>query len=973
MDEGDVSIALCRKETDPTFPFVTKVDKAGAAYTLHWLKGRPGDAMPEHSFKLVEPAADVERADITVLHAVYTDLLEALVLDAEDKAELLRRGLTEEDIATIGYKSYPTGRAHRAETMTKLMVSYKVETLLSVPGFTKAARNAEDVSMDDVAGEGDTVELMGGSGYFLPWRTEEGKIFCIQMRGREGGNSKYCFLSSPRGGSKALLGVHVPQGFKASEDGKVAVTEGYHKAEIASRRLGYIVLGLPSITMIDLALPLLSSFEAVHIELALDADTREKPTCAAPIRRAASRLASAGYDFSVLSWPTDRGKGLDDVLCRRKLTTDADDWTASACISSLSGRTLWTWIKDISRTAKLPADVLGDALIEARIRVATMMAGVEKDPMIAYRDENVNALAMMDKGSVEVVKLIERLKAALPKKFGSFNEKLEEARKTADSKKRKVKAIQAGKMSFALGSHVELATALVAHLGLDHKGASNRKYLVHDMGSMHRYSHDRHVWEVVTHSECSRVVQAWDGSPVISSDEPLRISKPTVSGAIELAQDQVDKPGFFTSGALGLAFSNGFLKLNASDELVLEPHSTENRVLVSYDFDYDPNSPDPTEWINGFKTVWAGDEDLNDKIDYVQEFHGTLLMGDCPRQKFITIFWGPKGNNGKSSVIAGIKATMPEGSTCAIKPKDFTDRFRLAEMAGKIGNFVDELPGKDLLDGETIKSIATGKVAIQVERKNKDPFEFMPRAGHLWGCNSLVSANEMDEAFFARFLVLRFNLQFTKENEVKNLWENMARDHKAAIINWAIRGYARLLKNKLKYTIPASAAEAVEKWKKDANPTTRFIDECLVSFSKDAVKAKREKLSDLSTIYRIYESWSKDGNAQKLLLKNTFANKLADLGHLYRTSTERGYLLKVRPLQVVSDPGDDVLIEDLIPSPENILEIPCLPRDENSVYMLLPDGRSFAEDKATLGASYRGKYALMVRDGEDYKPWAASI
>lgn len=372
MIEGDTSIAVCHREVDPRFFSRTKQDKNGASITIHWLTGKPGEEASEASFKLIEPAADIERADITVLSAVYEDLLQALVLDATDRAELLGRGLTEDDITVIGYKSYPSDHAHHVEVMTKLTASHSVETLLTVPGFTKATRNVEDVAMDDVAGQGDTVELMGGGGYFLPWRDENGKVFLLQLRAREDARSKYMFLSSPRGGSKAGLGVHVPAGFKPSASGQIGVTEGYTKAEIASRKLGYLVIGLPSITMIDLALPLLSSLGAVNVELALDADTRSKPTCAAPLRRAASRLASTGYDFSILSWPDGAGKGIDNVLTRKKLTTDPDDWTASACIKSDRGRALWTFIKDVCRTAKLPADVLGDALIEARIRVATM-------------------------------------------------------------------------------------------------------------------------------------------------------------------------------------------------------------------------------------------------------------------------------------------------------------------------------------------------------------------------------------------------------------------------------------------------------------------------------------------------------------------------------------------------------------------------------------------------------------------------
>ena len=105
-----------------------------------------------------------ERAPLADRDAVYSRLLELLTLDDDDKASLMKRGLTEEQIEWLGYKSCPT-----KEQIPKIVETLQAEKfcLKGIPGFYKRYGK---------------YSMMLANGFFIPFRNMDGEIQGLQIR-----------------------------------------------------------------------------------------------------------------------------------------------------------------------------------------------------------------------------------------------------------------------------------------------------------------------------------------------------------------------------------------------------------------------------------------------------------------------------------------------------------------------------------------------------------------------------------------------------------------------------------------------------------------------------------------------------------------------------------------------------------------------------------------------------------------------
>ncbi len=111
-----------------------------------------------------------ERVSLEQRHKVYSKMLSLLTLDEDDKNSLIKRGLTEEQITKLGYKSCPS--KERIPEIIKDMEQAGLN-LCGVPGFYKRYGK---------------YTMMLANGFFIPFRSLNGKIQGLQIR-RKGDES----------------------------------------------------------------------------------------------------------------------------------------------------------------------------------------------------------------------------------------------------------------------------------------------------------------------------------------------------------------------------------------------------------------------------------------------------------------------------------------------------------------------------------------------------------------------------------------------------------------------------------------------------------------------------------------------------------------------------------------------------------------------------------------------------------------
>jgi hypothetical protein len=111
--------------------------------------------------------------------------------------------------------------------------------------------------------------------------------------------------------------MHVSRPLQATESGRVWLTEGPLKADIASERLGEVVLALPGVQADRHFLPTLQGLqergEISELVVALDSDWHEKPAVAGARFKLAEAAARQGIPVWLADW-TSSLKGLDDLL-----------------------------------------------------------------------------------------------------------------------------------------------------------------------------------------------------------------------------------------------------------------------------------------------------------------------------------------------------------------------------------------------------------------------------------------------------------------------------------------------------------------------------------------------------------------------------------------------------------------------------------------------------------------------------------
>lgn len=411
--------------------------------------------------------------------------------------------------------------------------------------------------------------------------------------------------------------------------------------------------------------------------------------------------------------------------------------------------------------------------------------------------------------------------------------------------------------SFCIGDHVELGRALIEDLG-------GRAALVHDELHTWRHSPATGLWEKIERAEESRIVQSYSGAP-LGEKKAIKVEASDVSGAIKLASDQIAKPGFFRAALSGIAFSNGFVSVDATGAKIA-PLEREHRARAGYPFAYEPGAV-PSGFLAFLDGIFRDDADKPEKVAFVQEFFGACLLGIAPTYQRCVYATGG-GDNGKSRVADIVIGCFPEGTTSAIPPQDFKDDYSRAMLVGIRLNAVGEIPEREIMASESVKAIVAGD-PIKARVIRESPVMFRPTAGHYFAANKLPGSTDHTDGFWRRPVVLTFNRSFkTDPTRDPEIHTRILATERPAIVSWLIAGAARLVKA-TRYTIPPSHEAALAKWRKEADQVALFVDA--------ETRADEGRGTGAADLYGAYVAWAQR-NGHRAVASNTFGQRMQLLG-----------------------------------------------------------------------------------------------
>lgn len=258
--------------------------------------------LSDHSYRpqrrgVVKEVKESPVADIETRHKTYTALLEKLSLASDHIDNLLGRGLKEDEIKQLGYKTTPVVGM---EKIAKELVQEGCE-LSGVPGFYQTESGIWKFTISQ-------------RGILIPVKDFNGRIQGMQIRRDDVKKRKFRWVSSSelKNGCKAEGWTHLA-GLPAEI---MLLTEGPMKADVIHALAGLTVLAVPGVnvlTQLESALKQLREQGLKKIMTAFDMDMATNPHVQKGYRQLLLLLDQMGFQFGTYLWDGSF-KGLDDYI-----------------------------------------------------------------------------------------------------------------------------------------------------------------------------------------------------------------------------------------------------------------------------------------------------------------------------------------------------------------------------------------------------------------------------------------------------------------------------------------------------------------------------------------------------------------------------------------------------------------------------------------------------------------------------------
>jgi putative DNA primase/helicase len=153
--------------------------------------------------------------------------------------------------------------------------------------------------------------------------------------------------------------------------------------------------------------------------------------------------------------------------------------------------------------------------------------------------------------------------------------------------------------------------------------------------------------------------------------------------------------------------------------------------------------------------------------------------------------------------------------------------------------------------------------------------------------NQLPNADQRDEGYFTRVLILKFNNRFLinpDPNDARQMKADprkvthIKEQEKNGILNWMLEGLSRLLEN-CELTIPESSVQALEDYKLESNTVLKFV--------KEQCDLEQGSEEGRSKVYQVYSEWCQQNGHRKVSAAK-FYNRIITVDGVSSRRTAQG-------------------------------------------------------------------------------------
>jgi putative DNA primase/helicase len=273
----------------------------------------------------------------------------------------------------------------------------------------------------------------------------------------------------------------------------------------------------------------------------------------------------------------------------------------------------------------------------------------------------------------------------------------------------------------------------------------------------------------------------------------------------------------------------------------LEPHTSAVFATIQLPVHYDPTALCPA-FDHYLSTTF--DADVHPLIEE--------LLGWClvPTRRFETaVMFQGEGANGKTVFLDTAGDLLGEENIANVALQDLEEnRFRVAELYGKLANIFADLDARGLKTSSMFKTLTTGDL-LTAERKHGHPFRFRFYGKLLFSANKIPSSRDRTHAFYRRWIIIPFTRTFdgvggnpAPDRELRD----KLKGERSGILNRALRGLERLALNDA-FTEPQSVLEAKKAYIRSNDNVREFVTECVNENKNNSIEKQ--------AFYKVYENW----------------------------------------------------------------------------------------------------------------------
>ena len=254
-------------------------------------------------------------------------------------------------------------------------------------------------------------------------------------------------------------------------------------------------------------------------------------------------------------------------------------------------------------------------------------------------------------------------------------------------------------------------------------------------------------------------------------------------------------------------------------EDTLFPHTPDYYSTVQMKVSYDEEADCPL-FKKFLEESMEGDMD---QVRLIQEIMGYFLIPVNSAQKCFVIV-GAAGA-GKSVLLRVLnEILLGKKNVSNVSWQALNERFKTAELFGKLANIFADLPTKNIDDNGIFKALV-GEDYLTVEKKNKNPFSFQSTARLLFSCNSIPrNYGDKSEGFYRRLIIIRFNHTVPKEKRDPDLVDKF-RGEADGIFMFALEGLRRLMKQSYRFSETDVNVQELQQYREESDSVLAFVRE----------------------------------------------------------------------------------------------------------------------------------------------------